>query len=57
MASVLLCIVSGVNAMLYNMFERTVFAAVISLGAFFAAVASGRQKKSLVAVRRHRPEP
>jgi hypothetical protein len=43
--------------MLYHMFERSVLTAVLSLGSYFATVALRKQRKSLVAVRRHRPEP
>jgi len=44
-------------AMIYSMIERSLLAAIMSLGSLFANRALRKQRKSLVAVRRHRPEP
>ncbi len=43
--------------MIYDMFERSLLAAVMSLASFFAALALGKKRKNLLAVGRHRPEP
>jgi len=43
--------------MIYTMIERTFLAVFMSLGTLFAARALRKQRRSLVAVRRHRPEP
>jgi len=45
------------NAMIYDMFRRSVIAAAMSLGSLFAALALGKKRKNLLAVSRHRPEP
>jgi len=43
--------------MIYDMFGRSLIAAVMSLGSFFAAMALGKRRKNRLAVGRHRPEP
>lgn len=43
--------------MIYTMIERSLLGAVMSLVSVFAARAWRKQRKSLMAVRRHRPEP
>ena len=43
--------------MLYDLFERSLLAAVMSLGSLFTARALGKKRKNLLAVKRHRPEP
>jgi hypothetical protein len=44
-------------AMMYDMFRRSLIAAAMSLGSFFAVLALGKKRKNLLAVSRHRPEP
>lgn len=43
--------------MIYDMFERSLIAAVMTLGSFFAVLALRKKRKNLLAVGRHRPEP
>jgi len=43
--------------MIYSMIERSLLAALMSLGALFATRTLRKQKQPLLAVRRHRPEP
>lgn len=43
--------------MMYDMFRRSLIAAAMSLGSFFAVLALGKKRKNLLAVSRHRPEP
>ena len=43
--------------MIYDMLERSLIAAVMTLGSFFGALALGKKRKNLLAVGRHRPEP
>ncbi len=43
--------------MLYDMLEKSLIAAVMSLGSLFTALALRRKRKNLLAVRRHRSEP
>ena len=43
--------------MIYDMLERSLIAAAMTLGSLFMAMALRKKRKNLVAVRRHRPEP
>jgi len=43
--------------MIYDVLERSLIAAAVSLGSFFTAMALRKKRKNLLAVRRHRPEP
>jgi hypothetical protein len=43
--------------MIYDMFQKSLTAAVMTLGSFFAALALRKKRKNLLAVGRHRPEP
>ena len=43
--------------MIYDILERSLIAAVITLGSFFGALALRKKRKNLLAVSRHRPEP
>jgi hypothetical protein len=51
-------VLAGRNAaMIYDMFQKSLTAAVMTLGSFFAALALRKKRKNLLAVGRHRPEP
>lgn len=43
--------------MIYDLLEKSLLAAIVTLGSLFAALAQGKKRKNLLAVKRHRPEP